>query len=241
MVTGFLGVLLWAKKLGKWLVILSFSGLWLISTEPVRDVLMQPLQQAYPPLTVSHMSQWQQAPGTAIVLLGGGIYENAPEFDGMDVSRDAALQRLIFAAQLQQSSGLVVYASGGTPLNEGETPEGEVMRQWLMRLGVPDDKIEAENFANTTWDNALLVKAMLQQRGVHRVLLVTNAWHMPRSVRCFEKQDLQVVPVPVDYAGNTGGYDVRSWLPQAAVLNDSSIALHEYLGLLWYEVKYSDS
>jgi len=103
---------------------------------------------------------------------------------------------------------------------------------------VPDRSVYADALANNTWENATRIKAMLGKRDIGTVVLVTSAWHMPRSVWCFEAQGLQVIAAPVDFVTEKRSYDLRSYLPHWSTLNDSALALHEYLGFLWYRLRY---
>jgi uncharacterized SAM-binding protein YcdF (DUF218 family) len=233
---GVIGMLTWRRWWGKSLVILSFSLLWLLSTEPVRDGLIAPLEDDYPPLAVN--ASLGSPATTAIVLFGGGIYAKAPEYGGVDALRMSALSRTVYAADLALRTGLSVYPSGGLPLTGKAEPEGSVMRRWLMRLGVPPEHIVMENAATTTWENASRLKELLQAHGIHRVVLVTSAWHMPRSVWSMRSQGMLVIPAPCDYRQERLPYGVLSYLPDQDVLSDSCQALHEYLGLLWYRIRY---
>ena len=236
-----IGLIFWKKSWGRTLVALSMVLLYALSIEPVRDILAQPLEQHYPVLTqqqVEVLKQHQEP--TAIVLLGGGLYEKAPEYGGSDELHFSALMRTLYATELAKQSGLHVYASGGTPLTEGLTePEGSVMVRWLIRLGVPETQVHAESSANNTWENAAYIQGMLAKQGIHRIILVTSAWHMPRSVWCFENHQLQVIAAPCDYMTEVERYDLRSWLPRWNVLSDSGQALHEYLGSFFYWLKYA--
>jgi len=234
---GLFGVLFYRRWWGKTAVVLSFLLLWGLSTEPVRDSLTEPLEFQYSALKVDQV----KTDGTAIVLLGGGIYENAPEYGGRDVLGRYAMMRTIYAVDIAQKSGLDVYATGGKPLTQADEAEGEIMRHWLLKLGLQEEHVHAESASNTTWENAAYMKKMLSAKGVNRVVLVTSAWHMPRAVWCFESYGFEVIPAPVDYLTEQEAYDLRSYLPRWTVLSDSGQALHEYLGLLWYRLRYSQT
>lgn len=231
---GIFGFIFWKKWWGRAAVAASICLLWLLSTAPVRDMLIEPLEQQYPAIAMTLPESEQ----TAIVLLGGGVYEKAPEYGGRDQLASHSLQRTVYAADLAIASGLPVIATGGTPLSDDTEPEGEVMRRWLIRLNVPAESVTAESLANNTWENAVNLKALLQERGCHRIVLVTSAWHMPRSAWCFAQQGLEVIPAPADYLGSDGNYDLRSYLPDWGALNDSALALREYLGIIWYRIRY---
>ena len=230
------GLIFWKRWWGRGLILLSFSALWLLSTEPVRDMLTEPLEYQYPVLDIGHVEK----EGVAIVLLGGGIYESAPEYGGRDELGHYAVMRTLFAADVAQKSGLDIYATGGKPLTESADPAGEIMRRFLLRLGLAESKVFAESASNNTWENAAYMRKMLKDKGVQRVILVTSAWHMPRAVWCFETHGLQVIPAPTDFITEQEQYDARSYVPRWTVLSDSGQAMHEYLGLFWYRMRYGE-
>ncbi|MDT8375888.1 MAG: YdcF family protein [Mariprofundaceae bacterium] len=231
---GLAGVICWKRWWGRGAVALSLLLLWGLSTEPVRDALTEPLEFQYPALKTDQI----KTDGTVIVLLGGGIHENAPEYGGSNVPGRYAMMRTIYAAEVARQSGMEVYATGGRPLTQADEAEGEIMRQWLLKLGLQEGHAHAETASNNTWENAAYMKKILAAKGVGRVVLVTSAWHMPRAVWCFESHGFEVVPAPVDYLTEQESYDLRSYLPHWTIVSDSGQALHEYLGLLWYRLRY---
>jgi len=231
---GLFGLIFWKRWWGRGIVFLSLAALWLLSTEPVRDAIISPLEFQHPVLNVSKLP----TQGAVIVLLGGGVYENAPEYDGRDELGRYAMMRTVYAAGIAHESGMDVYATGGTPLTEDAEPEAEIMHHWLLKLGLPEESLFAEKAANSTWENAVYMKEILSKKGINSVVLVTSAWHMPRAVWCFEAQGLQAISAPVDFVTTQGAYDLRSYLPRWTRLADSGQAMHEYLGLAWYHWKY---
>jgi len=229
-----LGALFFKRAWGKGIFVLALLLFWSLSTEPVRDMLTKPLEYQYSALDAKHVDK----ENTVIVLLGGGVYENAPEYEGKDVLHSYAMMRTLYAARLAKKTGLDVYATGGKPLSVQYDAEGDVMKRFLIEQGLDASHVFAENLANNTWENASLIKVMLEKKGISHVVLVTSAWHMPRSVGCFEAQGLNVIPAPTDYLTKMSAYDVRSYLPAGKAFYDSSLALHEYLGLFFYRQRY---
>ncbi|MDQ6953861.1 MAG: YdcF family protein [Mariprofundaceae bacterium] len=228
-----LGIIFWSRWWGRALLILTLLMFWGLSTELVRDALSKPLEFTYPVLQVKSFDK-----NTAIVLLGGGIYSNAPEYANADTLRGSAMMRTLYAAHIAKQTGLSIYATGGAPLSQEQDAEGDVMRRWLIRLGIPEGRVFAESYANNTWQNAVYIKELLSKRHIQRIILITSAWHMPRAVWCFESQGFEVIPGPTDYITLQQDYDVRSYLPSGNAFADSCLALHEYLGILWYHIKY---
>lgn len=235
-----LGLLFLKYRGGKELVIISLALLWLLSTEPVRDTLISPLENHYSALKLNHKTQKMLANDhVAIVLLGAGIYEKAPEFSGRNALSNHALMRTIYAAEIAKKTSLDLYATGGAGLSGNRESEAKVMQRWLIKLGVDPGQIFSEETAKTTWENATHIQQILQDRGIRKIILVTTARHMPRAVHVFKSQGLNVIPAPCAYVAEKGAYDLLSFLPQAHVLAGSSDALHEYMGILWYQWAYA--
>ncbi len=231
---GFLGIYFWQKRWGKWLTLASFIMLWLLSTSPVRNMLTSSLEYQYPAYNLNQILP----NNTAIIILGSGIQEKAPDYQGKDSLNRFGMMRTLYAAQIAKQTGLSIYATGGTPLNEYITSESSVMKYWLINLGIEERRIHEEAQANTTWENAVFTTAILKKENINTVILVTSAWHMPRAVWCFKQQGLNVIPAPTDYLTDQATYDIRSFLPRWDRLADSGHALHEYLGLLFYWLKH---
>jgi len=229
-----LGLVFWKKAWGRWLVALVLLLFWLLSTEPVRDLLLNPLEHQYSPFHIESVAGKQ----AAIVVLGGGVQEKSLDYQGEDTLSRFAMMRVIYAAKIAEQTPFPVYATGGTPLSEVAEAEGSVMRRWLIWFGVDMTRIHAENQSNTTWENATLTQALLAKKHIKTVILVTSAWHMPRAVWCFEAQGLTVITAPTDYFTEQEAYDLRSFLPHWSVFFESGQALQEHLGLLWYKLKF---
>ncbi len=231
---GVIGLIYRHKIWGRSLVLLSLSLFWLLSTEPVRDMLTKPLEFQYPALNIETI----KPDNSAIVLLGGGVEANSPEYQGRDELSHRAMMRTIYAAKIAEQHDAPIYATGGTPLAQDMEAEASVMQRWLLWFGVDQARIHMESQANNTWENAVLTQILLAQQNINSIILVTSAWHMPRSVWCFEQQGLTVIPAPTDYISKQKNYDLRSYLPSWSIFADSGDALHEYLGLVWYKLKY---
>jgi uncharacterized SAM-binding protein YcdF (DUF218 family) len=237
-----IGLLAGRRWWGRALLVLSLAAFWLLSTAPVRDALTRPLEFQSPTLAASviaNLHQLQPPADTAIVVLGGGTNVHALEYDGEDEPGRYSLMRTVYAARLARQTGLPVYSTGGRPLSVAKESEGAIMRRWLVQLGVPADQAFSEDSSANTWENATHIKRMLQGKGISRVVLVTTAMHMPRARWCFEHQGLVVIAAPTDYLTQQTPYDARSFLPDADVLAESTMALHEYLGLIWYPLRYA--
>jgi uncharacterized SAM-binding protein YcdF (DUF218 family) len=77
---------------------------------------------------------------------------------------------------------------------------------------------------------------MLRENGVERIVLVTHAAHMPRSLEVFRATGLQVEPAPNGFSGAVGGSWATAWWPSADALGQVWLISHELLGALWYRL-----
>jgi uncharacterized SAM-binding protein YcdF (DUF218 family) len=233
-VLGFLIGIRW-RYFGSFLVLSSIAATLIFSLPLTGEQLMRGIESRFVPLDPRHLPPAPPAPG-AIVVLGGGRYADAPEFGG-DTVNGVTLERLRYAASLHRLTGLPILVSGGKPAAE-EQAEAELMQAVLAReFQVPAKWVEARSA--TTFENAKFAKAILVAAGIRRVYLVTHAWHMPRALWAFETVGMDVVPAPMGFT--TLGRlerEVLGYFPSACGLELSSIALHERLGLLWYELRY---
>ncbi len=229
------GLLFWRWR--RWSLLLLASGLaalYLLSTPYVAALLMAPIEP-YGALTDAEL---QATPAQAILVLGGGRYDNAPEFGG-DTVNPLLLARLRYAARLQRRTGLPIVVSGGTGGNNAP-PEAELARRVLEdELGARVSMVEHQS--QTTWENARHTQPLLEKQGIEQVLLVTHAWHLPRAVYAFHAAGVQVIPAPTHFVhSSNGSKGAGYWLPSALALQNSYFALHEHLGLAWYRVRYAD-
>jgi len=209
-------------RLGSGVAGLALLVLSALSWPPVADALVRSLER-YPALSAQALAQAQ-----AIVVLGGGIYPEAPEYGGEDSVARPTLQRLQYAATLQRRSQLPVLVTGGAP--EGGRPEGEAMQKVLeQQFAVPVRWVESASL--DTAGNAALSAPLLRAAGVQRVALVSQAWHLPRAVALFEAQGFTVLPAPTGFRTRPPSA-WKQYLPSAEALLASQTALHEWLGRL---------
>lgn len=193
--------------------------------------------ESYPPLKLP-LAGGADAP-QAIVVLAGGRYSNAPEYDADTVSPHT-LERVRYAAYLHRMSGLPILVTGGSTQGEA-VPEAELMATALTRdFRVPVQWIEQAS--RTTRENAIFTSRMLAPDNIKRVYLVTHARHMRRALLAFEHAGLLATPAPLGYSTlREGGVGATAFLPSAGALRKSSEAVHEYVGYWWYRLRIAIS
>ena len=184
----------------------------------------------------------------AVVVLGGGLRPALQPRQGVEVAeggdrllRGVQLVRRGLAPLLVTSGGRVSFTS-----NDPAPPEAIWARDLAQELGLPANRILINPGSRTTAEEARDIGALGRRRGWTRVLLVTSAFHMPRSLATFQQRSgLTVVPVACDYqlpdsahyGHPTLGNTLKSLLPDAEALYLSTVALKEHLGLAIYRLR----
>jgi uncharacterized SAM-binding protein YcdF (DUF218 family) len=215
-------------RMGRSIILVTVILLYTLCTPIVASFLLRSLE---PDPVVS----LPPPPGTgAIVVLGGDADSDGREFGG-DSAGVLTLTRIRYAAILQRRTGLPVLITGG-PLHDGGPPVSILMQHVLTdELDIPVRWVE--DASRNTWENALFTAQMLRHDNIKKILLVTNAWHMPRAKAAFLANGLQVIPAPTGFTAWPG--DIASaLLPDAKALPNSAYAIHEMIGLVWYRLYY---
>jgi uncharacterized SAM-binding protein YcdF (DUF218 family) len=208
-------------SLGLAFAALAWSVLW--SLPPVSNAFRMTLERRNPVVAESALPV-----ADAIVVLGGGSYAWArdPDVDPEDLvnSRLGAGARAWAAGR----APLLILSGGGAP---GRRSEAAHMAMAVQRLGIPDDALLLEQRSHNTRENAWYTAALARPRGIHRILLVTSAVHMPRASLLFRQAGLDVVPVAIPEP-SLRREGIRRWMPSGSALWRSGRALKEYAGLL---------
>ncbi|CDH47082.1 conserved hypothetical protein [Candidatus Contendobacter odensis Run_B_J11] len=234
-----LGVLLlrWRPQLSQRLLVVGFLLSYGFSIPFTASLLSRPLQPYMPP--TAHVLKSQQ-PG-AIVVLGGGLYTYASEYGDGPTVHDRTLGRVRYAARLARLTGLPVLATGGRPKADEGPSEAELMKGILEgEFGIPH--VLTETTSRDTWQNAVNSAALLRERHINTILLVTNAAHLPRAVAAFQAQGLVVIPAPtLFFDDQPHPFDFQSWLPSVTAIAEIHYAGYEWLGQWWYAWCYRSS
>jgi len=228
---GFLGLLLAARRKAAGLLLIFLAGvaLWLLSCHAVSVWLAHTLLPQHAPVTAAAV---KSGGVQAIVVLGGGVHPVAPEY-GEPQASPAAAMRLRYGVWLARQSGLPVAFAGGLgwgAANGQVISEGEVARRAAQQdYGLALRWIDTQS--RDTVENAQFLKPLMEKDKVQRIALVTHAWHMPRSVRAFERAGFIVTPAPMGFILPSRN-GVLQWTPSADGLGTSQLILKEWLGLL---------
>ena len=198
-------------------------------------------------LRVVRSLEWRNIPSgplpraEAIVLLGGAT---DPAFWPRPwVHLTEAGDRVLYAARLYREgkAPLLILSGGGSY----GAPEAASMAEVLEFAGVPGSAIVQEPGSLNTHQNAVNVREILASRGIHRILLVTSAMHMPRALLVFKHEGIDALPAPADFLATERDIEeshrgvaaiLVNLLPDAGSLYWTSLALKEYFGLAAYRL-----
>ena len=221
-------------RLGRCALFFALGILYLLSTNPVSDLLIYSLEYQYPVPSEEVLSTLD-----VVVVLGGGMssqggFRKCPEPSG------AAYSRLYNGIRIFRQSGADILAFSGGGSKDDLPSESEVMKTLALELGVREDRMITEGKSRNTMENGAELAKLLSSRQAGRIGLVTSALHMPRSVKVFRRQfpNSTIVPLPVNHLYSPDWRNPKNYIPSSGNLSRSNNALHEWIGMVWYVIKY---
>jgi uncharacterized SAM-binding protein YcdF (DUF218 family) len=213
----------------RWLMALLLVYLAL-TVHAVARIASWPLRHRFPPF---ERTDAPPAP-TAIVVLGAGartVHGRSGKIGVLTLGGAADVLEAARIFRLLDRPWIV--SSGGAPGGYDMIPESETMKQALVDLGVPAERIVLESSSRVTHDEAVLTAPMLRELGVTSCIVVTSDLHMRRALASFRHEGLRAVPAiardPLD-----SQRPLLSWLPTTQGMAYSQEVVHEYVGLAWY-------
>ena len=218
-------------RLGRRLMVVSLLSFAICGFSPLGSWLLFPLESRFP--------AWDAARGApdGIVVLGGSIDADVSAARGVAVVRGAA-DRIVAAAALarQYPDARIVFTGGSSNLIENDPREADYAAEIFERLGVRRERLSIERRSRNTEENAEFTKAIAAPKNGERWLLVTSAYHMPRSVGLFRKAGFAVEPYPVDWRVGSRADLLRLSAVAIEGLQRTDLAVHEWIGLLAYRL-----
>ncbi len=218
------------QKTGKIVILMGILSLGLLSFDPVSEALLRPLEYKYPPLlSLENLkdTKW-------IVVLGGG-HVSDPRLPPNSQLSASALARLVEGIRFYRglpNSKLIL--SGGALYDK--VPEAKLFAEVAFEFGVKKEDMVLEEDSKDTEDEARLIAPIV---GKERLVLVTSASHMPRSMTLFKRYGMSPLPAPTDHlTKEPGSISPRMFYPSAESLWNAERAFHEYLGLIWLRLKW---
>ena len=220
-------------RAGRRLATLGVVLLLIAGLSPLGNALMLPLDERFPRWDAARDAS--QGTPAGIIVLGGAIGPEISAARGMPDLNESA-ERITAVADLARTypSARIIYSGGNARLVLTGGIEADYAIDLLESLGVARARIVAERESRNTIENAEFSKAMAKSKPGERWLLVTSAYHMPRSIGVFRHVGFPVEAYPVDWR-TRGPIDL--WLPFESVtagLRRTDTAVHEWIGLVAY-------
>lgn len=223
-------VLLWRgrRRLAATAVILATLLLVLCSFTTFAYVLVAPLENRFVrPPEPAHID--------GIVVLGGAMdteVNTARHSWELKRSGDRFVETLRLA--LRHPEARILIAGAGSVLTPGQDTEAEAGARFFRDFGIAPERLVLENESRNTEENAMNSKVVADPKPGETWLLVTSAFHMPRSMGLFRRAEFPVVPWPTDYmAPGSDGIGLK-FDEASENLAISNVALREWIGLLGY-------
>lgn len=217
------------RRAGFRIVMAGVVALLLFGYSPLSNLLLLPLSERFP--------AWQEnsrAPD-GIVVLGGAIDSDSTVTRG-SLEMDASAERVFAMLRLARKypNAKIVFSGGSGSIVQGREPEAPIAGALLAEFGIVPDRVVLEGKSRTTWENAVFTRDLVQRKPNERWILVTSAFHMPRSIGAFRRAGFDIEAYPVDW--RTGGWrDAGSNFDRlSAGLARVDVALHEWIGLVAY-------
>lgn len=208
------------------ILLLVFTNPWLIK----RAVYAWEI----PPVKSEEIAQ----PYDVGIVLGGSMRYFDPSVNRVVYS--SSVDRLLQALQLYHDGKIkkILLSGGSGFVNYQDWKESGLIAKVLLKSGVKVEDIILENSSRNTYENALHAVEMLRS-GTYgqRVLLITSAFHMRRSLMCFEKLQFKVEPFSVDLRSAVHIQTLdRIIQPDAECLMQWDMLIHEWVGIVMYKM-----
>jgi uncharacterized SAM-binding protein YcdF (DUF218 family) len=229
-------LLMGRRRRPAWLLVgLGLLGIWFSATGVGADLLRRWLLPPVSALTPGEVRALRHAPGTAIVVLGGGAKPLAAEYGVPDLNA-LSVDRLRYASWLARETGLPMLFSGGR--SHGARSRDVVEAQIAALVAERDFRMPLrwqETGSRDTRENAIRSVALLHTQGIERIVLVTHAYHMPRAQHNFEravqaaKLPMRIVAAPMDVRRDQPP-SLYDFVPSRTGFHDMRLILHEWIG-----------
>jgi uncharacterized SAM-binding protein YcdF (DUF218 family) len=215
-------------KAGRGLILIGLILLYLLSLAPVADLILKPLEGAYPVL------QNRKIVADAVVVPGAGAVNLAWK-GAAPIPSAETYARLVKGVELSQKLGLPLVLCGGNgePFSL-ELRDAEAMAEAAQRLGVPARRIIIENKSRNTLENSYAVRKLVSG---NRIVLATSAYYMRRAVMMFERRGFTVIPAPVYFLTQNRKSNPAALIPGASNLFRSSTGIAEWVGMAWWRLR----
>ena len=216
------------EKLGKKLILATTALIFFTSVLPVYNLLLLPLENRFP------IPEPLPKKVDGVIVLGGA---EIPKLTQMrrQVSLSDSVERLTTFLSLthRYSDAKFVYAGGQGAITAQEYKSATTARLFFEQMGLDTSRVIFDSQSRNTQENVENALQLAQPAKGEKWVLITSAWHMPRSVGIFRKFNWQVIPYPVDFKTN-GQFEMNIGLPKLSAIASVSNVVYEWTALFYY-------
>jgi uncharacterized SAM-binding protein YcdF (DUF218 family) len=226
-------ILLWTRfaRAGRRLMVTVLVLLAICAYSPLANFLLYPLESRFP--------KWDGSSGDpdGIVVLGGPLDADLSAAHGVPVISGAS-DRIISAAKLalRYPNARIVYTGGSPNLLHNDAKEADYATALFQELGIAKSRLIMERQSRNTRENAEFSRQVAMPKPGERWLLVTSAYHMPRSIGLFREAGFTIEAYPVDWKVGTKEDLFKYYVVANDGLQLVDTAVREWLGLLAYRI-----
>jgi uncharacterized SAM-binding protein YcdF (DUF218 family) len=219
------------EKLGRRLVAFATTIIILLSLLPISSMLLIPLENRFPipePLSKDI---------NGVIVLGGAESPKLTQLRGQASLVDSAERLTTFVSLARRfSDAKFVYAGGQGAIGAQEYKAAFTARLFFEQMGLDPDRVIFDSQSRNTMENAQNIFKIVKPQKGEKWVLITSAWHMPRSVGIFRKLGWEVIPYPVDFK-TTGKLELTLRVPPKLSSTIAvSNAIYEWIGLTYYRM-----
>lgn len=217
----------------RWITGVALSILFISSFPLTASLIWHGLEKQHPYVELSKLRKHD-----AVIVLSGML--GGFEADGKTVSEWGDPDRFFAGIRVvdQGLSDYLIFTRGKLPWGN-LPPEGEVLRDYAVSMGIPADKILLTGVVENTAQEADGVRELMESHGLTSAILVTSSFHMPRAKMLFERAGVSVEPYAVDFKSQNINLTLWSFIPSAGAFEKTSSGIREYIGRLYYWLKFS--
>ena len=220
-------VVLWRRrrKIEAATIIGVALGLCVVFGTSLTSRLLATLEQPFYRASPSAVSE-----ANVVVVLGGIVMAGQGEVHGFDAY--SSFDRLLAGIELVRlgKAPMLLLGGGGLGYPEETSTEFSALEPWLDSFDLPEVTIQHIGLKSNTHEEALAVKAMAEEEGWERIILVTSASHMRRALGVFRSTGLTVDPAACDFRTQPPG--LNHFIPKVSNVQNLKIYFYERLG--WY-------
>lgn len=178
-----------------------------------------------------------------IIVLAGMVDMGSSRGELIELTdqADRIVQGIILSKKHPEARLIITGGSGSLKQSEN-LREADYLEKLAVLLGISMNRLLVERNSRNTHEHAVAMAKMLPDKN-GRWVLITSAFHMPRSLGCFKREGINVIPYPVDYKTKLdNSLSLTSFLPTLGNIGSFNVAFHEWTGLIAYRLKgYTDS